>query len=395
MPDRPEAVRFALVGTGYRATYFARAARALPTRLELAGAVSRSAAGARVATEGWRVPAYRDVAELLAAGRPDFVVVSVPWSAAVPAIAELAAAGLPVLTETPPGPDLDGLRVVTDLAAGGARVQVAEQYPYQPLHAARIAITDAGLLGPVHEAALSVAHGYHAFALMRRHLGVTGEPAAVRAVRGEAGVQRPAGRGGPRTGAGTVTEQRIHGIVDFEGGRVGTYDFGDAQYWSLTQSHHVLLRGRDGELADTTLLRVSTVDGPDAAVTVPLVRQAAGEGGDMAGQYLRGISAGDRWWWRNPFPGTRLFDDELAVATVLELMAAYARGGPAFCGAADGAQDHYLNLALLRAADTGETVRTERQPWDDQLIRPVTAAAPVPPPVVTDPGPDDVAHLRQ
>jgi hypothetical protein len=188
-----------------------------------------------------------------------------------------------------------------------------------------------------------------------------------------------------------VPEQRIHGIVDF-GGKVGTYDFGDAQYWSLTQRHHVLLRGRDGELADTSLLRMSTVDGPDAAVTVPLVRQSAGEGGDMAGQYLRGIAAGDRWWWRNPFPGARLFDDEVAVATVLELMGAYARGGPPFYGAADGAQDHYLNLALLRAAETGETVRTEPQPWQDQLL---TGFAPVPPPVVTDPGPDDVAHLRQ
>lgn len=390
MADRPEVVRFALVGTGYRATYFERAARALPTRFELTGAVSRSAAGARVATEGWRVPAHRTVAELLAAGRPDFAVVSVPWSAAVPATAELAAAGVPVLTETPPGPDLAGLREVTALTAGGARVQVAEQYPYQPWHAARIAITDAGVLGPVHEAALSVAHGYHAFALMRRHLGVTGGPAVVRAVRSGAAVRRPAGRGGPRPEPGLVTEQRIHGIVDF-GGKVGTYDFGDAQYWSLTQQHHVLLRGRDGELADTTLLRMSTVDGPDAAVTVPLVRQSAGEGGDMAGLYPRGIAGGDRWWWRNPFPGARLFDDEIAVATVLELMGSYARGGPAFYGAADGAQDHYLNLALLRAADTGETVRTEPQPWQDQLL---AAGAPVPPPVVTDPGPDDVAHLR-
>jgi predicted dehydrogenase len=388
-----EAGRFALVGTGYRATWFARVARWLPGRFTLTGAVSRSAVGARVATEGWRVPAYRDVAELLAAGRPDFVVVSVPWAAAVPAIDRLAAAGMPVLTETPPGADLDGLREVTRLAAGGARIQVAEQYPFQPLHAARIAITDAGLLGPVHQAALSVAHGYHAFALMRRHLGVTGDPATVRALRTEAPVQRPASRGGPRSTVDTVTEQRIHGLVDF-GGRVGTYDFGDTQYWSLVQRHHVLLRGRDGELADETLHRVPE-GAVDETTSVPLVRRSAGEGGDMAGQYLRGIAAGDRWWWRNPFPGARLFDDEVAVATVLELMARYARGGPAFYGAADGAQDHYLYLALQRAAESGETVRTGRQGWDDQLIRPADGGAPVPAPVIVDTGPDDVAHLRE
>ena len=42
----------------------------------------------------------------------------------------LTRAGLPVLCETPPGPDLAGLHRVSELVARGARVQVAEQYQH-------------------------------------------------------------------------------------------------------------------------------------------------------------------------------------------------------------------------------------------------------------------------
>ena len=74
------ALRFGIVGSGWRAQFFARAARALPERFAVTGVVTRSAErGAQVERE-WGVPTVRTVADLLAApDRPELVVVSVPW----------------------------------------------------------------------------------------------------------------------------------------------------------------------------------------------------------------------------------------------------------------------------------------------------------------------------
>jgi predicted dehydrogenase len=248
-----------VVGAGWRAGFFVRAALALPERFAVSGVVTRSAERAKRATEAWRVPVYGTVADLLSNSRPDFIVVSVPPSAAVEVITSLVGAGLDVLAETPPAPDLDGLRRLTALTADGARIQVAEQYPYQPLHAARIHLTDSGALGVVHEAALSVAHGYHAFSLMRRHLGITGEAATIQASTLRFGVQSGSSRSGPRRRVTTSESSRTLGIVDF-GDRVGTYDFADAQYWSYVHRHHVLIRGSDGELADERMYSLVGLD---------------------------------------------------------------------------------------------------------------------------------------
>lgn len=378
-PDHGGVVRFGLVGTGWRCRFFARVARLVPARFELAGVVTRSAGtGASV----WGVPAYPNVDELVAGPPLDYVVVSVPRAAVVAITARLVELGQAALVETPPASDQAGLETVASLAAGGGRIQVAENYPWQPLHAARLAMTDAGLIGPLHEAVLSVAHDYHGFALMRRHLQVAGAPATIMATTTTAPVQTGAARTGPRAEATTTTSERTHALVDF-GDQVGVYDFASTQYWSYVHRHHVVLRGRDGEIAGE---QVTTVTGAEDTISDTLTRQATGTGGNMAGTHVRGISAAGRWWWRNPFPGARLFDDEVAVATLMELMARYVAGGPGFYGAADAAQDTYLTFAMRRAAETGEPVRTTRQAWNDQLLSP-DQPTPLPEPVVTDRGP--------
>ena len=64
---------------------------------------------------------------------------------------------MPVLAETPPAPDLKGLIQLSKDLPGNARVQVAEQYPFQPLHAARLALARSGKLGEITQAQISVA----------------------------------------------------------------------------------------------------------------------------------------------------------------------------------------------------------------------------------------------
>lgn len=367
MTDNVESThQFAIVGAGWRALFYLRVAAALSERFHLNGLVTRTRERAENVKTEWGVEAYSSLESLLQASRPDFIVLSVPRSVTADWLEELTAAGLPVLCETPPAADFPDLRRVSELIAQGARVQVGEQYQYQPLHAARLALTDTDVIGDVSMVSLSVCHDYHAFSLMRRHLKVAGESAVLRATSTRAMIQTGFETSGPRRGVDTVEEERILGLVDF-GNRLGLYDFAGEQYFSYIRSPHVIIRGSVGEIADS---RVRCLTGLDEPVTLELRREQTGEEGDLGGYSLRGISFGDRWMYRNPFPGARLSDDEIAIATCMEHMGRYAKGGPPFYGLADAAQDHYLSLCLHEAARTGEAVRTETQPWTARLLDP-------------------------
>lgn len=359
-------VRFGLVGSGFRAGAFRRVAAALSDRFSLVGVVTRGEERAREIVEGWGAPAYRSIGELLGAQRPDFVVVSVPRTVAVGRLEELAAAGVPVLCETPPAADLAGLLRVTELARAGARIQVAEQYPYQPLHAARLRLTDTGVLGRVSFASVSFSQDYHACAVMRRHLGITGEPAAVRASVVRAKVESGNTRAGDRRVRELVDDVRTVGLLDF-GDRLGVYDFAGNQQRSYVRQPLIHLRGSEGECVHD---RVHLVRGLDETVTISLRREE-----DVGGRhYLRGISGAGEWLWRNPYPEARLADDEVAMAVCLDKMAAYAAGGPAFYGLPEAAQDCYLSYAVHEAAASGEVVRTEVQPWARDMLPPPDGA---------------------
>ena len=367
MTDNVESThQFAIVGAGWRALFYLRVAAALSERFHLNGLVTRTRERAENVKTEWGVEAYSSLESLLQASRPDFIVLSVPRSVTADWLEELTAAGLPVLCETPPAADFPDLRRVSELIAQGARVQVGEQYQYQPLHAARLALTDADVIGDVSMVSLSVCHDYHAFSLMRRHLKVAGESAVLRATSTRAMIQTGFETSGPRRGVDTVEEERISGLVDF-GNRLGLYDFAGEQYFSYIRSPHVIIRGSIGEIGNA---RVRCLTGLDEPVTLELRREQTGEEGDLGGYSLRGISFGDRWMYRNPFPGARLSDDEIAIATCMEHMGRYAKGGPPFYGLADAAQDHYLSLCLHEAARTGEAVRTETQPWTARLLDP-------------------------
>ena len=73
---------------------------------------------------------------------------------------------------------------------------------------------------------------------------------------------------------------------------------------------------------------------------------------------------GDDYVSKNPFWRARLMDDEIAIAIAFEKMAAYVRGeGEGPYSFAEGAQDQYLSLLMIEAAQTGEVRKSVRQPW--------------------------------
>ena len=340
---------FAVVGSGWRAEMFWRLAAGLPD-VECVGAVVRT-------PRELPVPTFSSLDEI----RPDFVVTAVPWDVNPPVIVEAVERGLPVLAETPPAPVRDGLLALWERTGDTGLVQVAEQYLLVPAHAARLAAVRAGVLGEPTQVQVSSTHMYHAVSLIRGFLGEGRGPVTVRATRTTAPLVDPLTRAGwtdddePKPATTTIA------TLDFGDGRSGLYDFTDNQWHNQLRFRRIVVRGTHGELRDDEVVRLLE---PRTIVRTPLVRRQTGYDLDLDDFDTDTITLGDRVLFRNPFPGKRWNDEEIAIATLLRRMAAWVRGeGPPPYPLADGAHDHLIALAIEEAADTDRTVTVDAPPW--------------------------------
>ncbi|MBC7959274.1 MAG: Gfo/Idh/MocA family oxidoreductase [Vallitaleaceae bacterium] len=350
-------VVFGIVGGGWRTEFYLRIARGLPDRFDICGLVVRDLDKGKALEAKWGVRTYQTIEELLEATNPTFMVVSVGWEAAPMFTSLLVERGIPVLSETPPAPDLSGLIELNKLTEKGGRIQVAEQYHLQPLHAARLNLANSGLLGEVSQAQVSVCHGYHAMSLIRRFLGLKFENATITAHSFSSPLlQNPERQGSEMK---HVNSKQIISLLDFDG-KLGLFDFTDDQYFSWVRALRLTIRGEIGEIVDQQVRYLKEERLP---IDIELKRCNAGENGNLEGYFLKGILAGDQWVYENPFIPGRLSDDEIAIASCLVKMDIYAKGGPDFYSLAEASQDHYLAMMMNRAASNNEKVRTESQPW--------------------------------
>jgi predicted dehydrogenase len=355
-------IRFGIIGGGWRSQFFLRVARELPERFSVEGMVVRDAEKGAKIEAVWGVKTYRELDELLRVPDLRFVVVSVPWSVAPLMIHTLTEQNMPALVETPPTPDLPGLVDICDLARRGAKIQVAEQYHLQPLHATRLVLAASGKLGTITQAQVAVAHGYHGISLIRKFLGVQFEPVAIHAHRFVSPIVAGPHRNTQPTEETIKSSAQTIAYLDF-GEKLGIFDFHSDQYYSWIRSPRLLIRGERGEIHNTEVRYLADFRTP---VNYTLMRQDAAHGGNMEGFYLKGFFGGNEWLYTNPFQPARLSDDEIAVAGCLEKMNAYLDGAPDFYSLAEAAQDHYLNLLIEQAVTSRETVRSVPQPWNKQ-----------------------------
>jgi hypothetical protein len=355
---------FGIIGAGWRTEFYLRIAQVLPEVFEVAGLVNsqpvkRAALGAR-----WGIRTFASLDEMLGATSPVFVVVSVSWEACPGLIRDLAARSVPVLSETPPAPDLEALIELNQSLGGKARVQVAEQYQFQPLIAAQIALVRSGRLGEIHHAQVSVAHGYHGMNVLRNFLGLGFDEVEISARRITSRIVAGPDRNGWPTEEKLIESEQD--LAFLQGGKKsGVFDFTGDQYFSWARSNRVLVRGDRGELSNLELKYLKDFRTP---VQAALRRVNNGEGGNLEGHHLRGYLLGEEWIYSNPFlplePGIgQLSDDEIAVATCLTKMGTYLDTGVEFSSLAEASQDHYLNLSLQESIRTGLPVVAVKQPW--------------------------------
>jgi predicted dehydrogenase len=362
--------RFALVGSGWRSAFFLRLAQQAPERFAVTGVVTRSAErGAEMETL-WRVPTYRSISQLLAEHWPEFVVPCVPWSQTAPTTIELVEAGVPVLAETPPAADLEGLRALWTRVGASGLVQVAEQYLCMPAHAARFRLVRRGVIGGVTSVQVSSTHLYHAVSMIRGLLDVGTGPVTVQAQSFAAPLANPLNPDGWTGSAEPEELVTTLAALDFGRARMGLYDFTENQWWNPLRQRRIVIRGTMGEIVDDRVIRL--VD-PYTAVESGLIRRQAGIDLNLEGVDLQHISFDGEVIYRNDFAGARFSEDDLAVADLLAAMVAWCRGdGPAPYPLADGCQDHLISLAIVEASRTRQPVTTSPEGWS----QPDTSFAP-------------------
>jgi predicted dehydrogenase len=348
---------FALIGSGWRAQMFLKVARELGT-IECGGVVVRT-------PRRLEVPAFTSLDACLHESCPDFVLTATPRAVTPRFIAEAVDKGLPVLAETPPAPDLAGLRALWSAVGDSRLVQVAEQYPMMPSHAARAALVASGAIGTPTQVQVSSTQQYHSVALIRHLLAAGSGPASVRATRFVAPLISPLSR------TGWTDDEEAHpttttiATLDFGDGRSGVYDFTEQQTRNQLRFRRVTVRGSAGELHNDEVIRMT---GPRTLVRTPLVRRQTGYDLDLIGYDTEHISLGSEALYRNPYPGRRWMDDEIAMATLLERMADWVRGeGPEPYPLAEGAQDQQVALAIEESADSDTTVTTPREAWHETV----------------------------
>lgn len=352
-------IEFGIVGGGWRAEFFLRIAKALPERFCITGMMVRNTEKGAAIESAWGVKTYSNLDDFLKKSKHSFVVVSVPSDAAGKIVIDLAKRGVPVLLETPPAGDLSGLISLFNAVGANAKVQVAEQYAFQPIHAARLNFIKSGKLGKISQAQVSVADEYHGMSLMRRFMNIGFENAVIRGFSFKAPIVAGPERNGPPEKENINMSEHSIAYLEFEG-KLGVYDFSFDQYFSWIRTPRTLVRGERGEINNTKITYLKDFKTP---IYTEFLRQEAGQDGNLEGFYLKGILAEGEWFYKNPFAPGSLSDDEIAVATCLEKMESYVDSGIDFYSLAEASQDTYLSIMMGRAIISRKQVRTKKQVW--------------------------------
>lgn len=352
-------IRYAIIGSGWRALFYVRIAKALPELFEVTGMLVRSEEKKRKMEAEYGITAVTSKEALLAA-KPDFVVVAVSRRDNAAVALELMKDGIPVLAETPAADTVAELSEMWTLCQNGAKLQVAEQYFLYPTYEAKLRVAQGGYLGDIQNASVSALHDYHGISMLRLALGAGLSNAAITARKYAWPIAVTQNRNGILQ-RGDVSDQiRVRAEFVFDGGTVGFYDFCGIQYHSYVRSRHFSIQGVRGELYDNKVYYLNGDNDPMIETLTPV--------NDGLHMGMEAIAFGGKAVYRNPFPTNVLTEDETAIARLLVGMGEYIDTGKESYPLADALQDAYFTILLKEAVETGREVRSESQIWAKEEI---------------------------
>lgn len=370
MQQHGQKLRVAIIGTARRSSYlYAPLVRALAEDVELAAVWGRREESAQQLGEQIGAPWYTDLDRLVREQAPDIGIVSVAYGANGQVGLMAVEAGLHVLLETPIAHKLsEADAIIAAAAARGRKIEVAEQFHRRPLEQIKLALIASGLFGRVHTSYNDFAgHGYHGVSVMRSYLGFDARPlqvtGAVRSYPLAAHWSRLAGTRGDRT------ETQEHGLIEFEGGRLGHYHWTSVGYDSAVRwwrsSRFLAERGMGitvGVNLEVQEWLSLIAPGGEAPHFITLERRwERNDGGALIAMVAHtGVPQQPIITWENPFRpkvqghGVQWHDDEIGVAgCLLSLVNAVRSGGEPTYGAQQARLDQEITLAIRLSSRMG------------------------------------------
>lgn len=369
MAEHREPVRVAIVGTGSRSSYMYGPILKAMGDVDLVSVWGRSEDASRRLGQSLGVPWYTDLDRLIRETAPEMGVVCVNYNANGQVALMAVEHGLQILTETPIAHRLiEADAVIRAAHSRGLKVEVSEQFHRRPLEQIKLKLIASGLFGQVYSSFNDFGgHGYHGVSVMRSYLGFDAKPLQVVGLVREYGLEAHWSRlSGQR---GLRTESQEHGMVAFEGGKVGIFHWTSIGYdcplrwWrssrflaekgmgitvgvglDLEEKLSLLAPGGEGPRFITLERRWERVDG---GALVAMVAHT----GDPERPVVR---------WENPFRparqghGVQWHDDEIGVAgCVMSLVNAIRDDTDPTYGARQARLDQEIILAIRHSSMEG------------------------------------------
>ena len=317
-------IRFAVIGSGWRSLFYVRIAKALPDMFELTALLCRGQEKADRIQKEYGIHTTTSEDEIIAS-KPDFVVSAVNKSSMSDVVRYWAAKGIPVLSETPAGLDIDTLKAIRQDVENGARIQVAEQYFLYPSIKAVIDECKSGTIGEPVSLTISAMHDYHAASVIRRMLGTGLEDVAITGKTFSMKVTDTRTRYEVLTEGRVVEKEEKHLIMEYADGKTAFYDFMSDQYRSPIRNRYINLRGTRGEIINDT---VYYLDKDNLAACKKL---------DIT----------------NPYGYAGLSEDEAAITGILLGMKEYVDTGKEVYPMDEALYDAYIGILMCEAGKTG------------------------------------------
>lgn len=357
----------AIIGTGSRSAYlYGPILNALTEEVNLVSVWGRSESSARKLGDYLGVPSFTDINILMNETAPELGIISVAKDANGAVGLMAIEAGLHVLLETPIALDLaEADAIISAASERRLKIEVAEQFHRRPNEQIKLKLIKAGIFGKVYSSFNDFAgHAYHGVSVLRSYLGFDSRPLRVTGQIKKYDLAPHLSRL-----AGSIkarSEMQEHGIIEFEGDRIGIFHWTSVGYDSALRwwrsSRFLAEKGMGISLGDAVNQQDTLTilaPGNEGRQQLSLERRWERiDGGPLESIIAHTGQPGQPMvTWKNPVYGKpkgstiQWHDDEIAVADcLLSLVKAVRTGENPSYGAMQARLDQEIYLALQKSA---------------------------------------------
>jgi len=346
--------KFVIIGSGWRAMYYVRIAKALPELFELCAMYCRTVEKAeKIASEN-NIHTTTSIEECVAYN-PDFVVVAVNKTSIYEVSKEWMEMGFTVLCETPPSLKLEELQDLWEMHERGAKLQVAEQYFLYPTYKVKLDLLESNILGDPYNITISAIHDYHAASIVRKILHTGFENVTIYGKKYKFPVAETLTRYESLFDGREVDKERDRLTFEFENGKMAFYDFSSVQYRSTIRSIYMEVQGSRGEMVNETFRYLDEKNIPHET-ELKIEKFASGQ--------IESVKFEEKSLYQSPYNECGLLEDETAIAGLMAGMKEYNLTGKEVYPLAEALQDAYITIIMQQALENpNQEIKTHSQKW--------------------------------